>query len=673
MAALPVSSLPATPAHRFIGAGTPMRDLVRAFPWHTTALGAIDGWPASLRTCVGVVLHAAQPMFLYWGDDLVQIYNDAFAPCFGAGKHPEALGQSGPACWAEAWSTVGPQIAHVRRSGEPQVYANQLLPMLRHGRLQDVYWNYSFTPVFDDHDCVAGVLLVCTETTVQVLAERRRHALDLLGRALLACRSEADVAAAIDRCAADHPRDLRSVELLRGEASGTAVSAPDAGLVVIQGAELQLCAELALAFHVSPHLPVDAACRQFLAQFTASVCATLSRLEADRALALAMAESERLHGDLDSTARIKDEFLAMLGHELRNPLAPIVTALKLMKLRGAGAHDGADTGHEQEVIQRQVDHLVRLVDDLLDVSRLARGKVELRKETTPLADILNRAIEMAAPLIEQKQHRLLVDVPTVRWHGDPARLAQVVANLLNNAARYTPHAGHITLATRVRGADLQILVTDDGNGIPASLMPHIFDLFVQGSRKLDRAKGGLGIGLALAHNLVRMHGGTIQAYSGGEGRGSTFTINLPDSVMAEAVPAPVLVPIAAPAPANPGPAASGSVRVLVVDDNQDAADSLAELLGALGYEASVAYDPAQAIAAASVSMPQVAILDIGLPGMDGFELAGRLRAMPHGAQVTLIALSGYGRADDKARSSAAGFNAHLVKPVNLGDLQTALP
>jgi len=663
MSAHPVSSLPATVLHRFIGTGTPMRDLVRAFPWHTTVLGPIDAWPASLRTCVGVVLHAAQPMFLYWGEDLVQIYNDAFVPCFGADKHPAALGQEGRMCWAEAWPTIGPQIDHVRRGGEPQCYADQLVPIVRNGRLEDVYWNYSYTPVYDDHDRVGGVLVVCIDTTPQVLAERRRHALDLLGRALLACRTEADVAVAIEHCAAAHPRDLCGVQLLRGEASATAVSDTGAGVIVIQGAELQLCAELALAFQVAPQVPVDGACRQFLEQFTASVCATLSRLEADRALVLAMAESERLHGDLDSSSRIKDEFLAMLGHELRNPLAPIVTALKLMKLRQG---DQADTAHEQQVIERQVDHLVRLVDDLLDVSRIASGKVELRRETTPLADILNRAIEMAAPLIEQKQHRLLVDVPTVRWHGDPARLAQVVSNLLSNAARYTPAGGHITLATRIRERCVQIQVTDDGNGIPATLLPHIFDLFVQGSRKLDRAKGGLGIGLALVRNLVQMHGGTVQAYSGGEGRGSTFTINLPDSVVVAADPAPVVA-------AEPDAQAGTGVRVLVVDDNQDAADSLAELLGALGYAASVAYDPAQAIAAATASMPQVAILDIGLPGMDGFELAGCLRALPQGPGLTLIALSGYGQEGDKSRSRAAGFAAHLVKPVNLGDLQTALP
>jgi signal transduction histidine kinase len=417
-------------------------------------------------------------------------------------------------------------------------------------------------------------------------------------------------------------------------------------------------------FKVSPRLPMDCAYRQFLEQFTATVCATLSRLQSDRALAHAMAESERLNSDLNLSSRIKDEFLAMLGHELRNPLAPIVTALKLMKLRG----QAGDTGQEQAVIQRQVDHLVRLVDDLLDVSRIASGKVELRKDTVPLADVLNKAIEMASPLLEQRQHQLLVDVPTVRWHGDPARLAQVVSNLLSNAARYTPAGGHVTLATRIKGGTVQIQVTDDGNGISPQLLPHIFDLFVQGNRQLDRAKGGLGIGLALVRNLVQMHGGEVSAYSAGEGRGSTFTITLPDSVVADTV-APagsIVVPEAASPEQNTG------LRVLVVDDNQDAADSLAELLDALGYQPTVAYDPAQAIALAAASMPQVAILDIGLPGMDGFELAGHLRRLPDGAGLKLLALSGYGQENDKTRSRQAGFAAHLVKPINIAELQLSL-
>ncbi|MFS2005196.1 ATP-binding protein [Duganella sp. CT11-25] len=641
---------------RFIGAGTPMRDLVRAFRWEDTPLGAIADWPVSLRTSVGVVMHSVHPMFLWWGEQLTQIYNDAYVPCFGEGKHPAALGQAGRACWPEIWSIIGPQIDEVRNGGEPRWYADNLVPIWRNGRIEDVYWSYTYTPVFDEDDRVGGVLVVCTETTAQVLAERRRHALDLLARRLLGCRSEQDVRDSVAQSARDHPGDLLAAELRRGEAGGGETGD---GVVLIRGAELQLCAELALAFRVSPRLPLDSAYRQFLEQFTAAVCATLSRLESDRALAEAMAESERLNLDLNLSSRIKDEFLAMLGHELRNPLAPIVTALKLMKLRG----DSGDTVHEQAVIQRQVDHLVRLVDDLLDVSRIASGKVELRKETVPLAEVLDKAIEMASPLLEQKQHRLLVDVPAVRWHGDPARLAQVVSNLLSNAARYTPAGGHVTLATRVKGAAVQIQVTDDGNGIAPALLPHIFDLFVQGNRQLDRAKGGLGIGLALVRNLVQMHGGEVSAYSAGEGRGSTFTITLPGAVADEAdTPAAVL---AAPAPAS-------GTRVLVVDDNQDAADSLGDLLGALGYRAEVAYDPVQAIAQASAAMPEVAILDIGLPGMDGFELAGHLRRLPGGAGLKLVALSGYGQENDKTRSREAGFAAHLVKPINIADLQVSL-
>ncbi|QJD91077.1 hybrid sensor histidine kinase/response regulator [Duganella dendranthematis] len=664
MLAHSLTSLPDSqePLPRFIGAGTPMRDLVRANPWEETPLGPIAGWPGSLRTAVSVVLHSVTPMFLWWGEQLTQIYNDAYVPCFGEGKHPAALGQAGRRCWPEIWHIIGPQIEAVRDGGEARWYADNLVPIWRNGHIEDVFWSYTYTPVFDEQDQVGGVLVVCTETTAQVLAERRRHALDLLARRLLGCRSDDDVHAAVTQAASDNPGDLLDVTLLSGAAAAAFRGSPE--LVVIRAAELQLCDQLALVFQVSPRLPMDCAYRQFLEQFTATVCATLSRLQSDRALAHAMAESERLNSDLNLSSRIKDEFLAMLGHELRNPLAPIVTALKLMKLRG----QAGDTGQEQAVIQRQVDHLVRLVDDLLDVSRIASGKVELRKDTVPLADVLNKAIEMASPLLEQRQHQLLVDVPTVRWHGDPARLAQVVSNLLSNAARYTPAGGHVTLATRIKGGTVQIQVTDDGNGISPQLLPHIFDLFVQGNRQLDRAKGGLGIGLALVRNLVQMHGGEVSAYSAGEGRGSTFTITLPDSVVADTVaPAGSIV-----APEAASPEQNTGLRVLVVDDNQDAADSLAELLDALGYQPTVAYDPAQAIALAAASMPQVAILDIGLPGMDGFELAGHLRRLPDGAGLKLLALSGYGQENDKTRSRQAGFAAHLVKPINIAELQLSL-
>jgi signal transduction histidine kinase/CheY-like chemotaxis protein len=591
---MPASSLTpfsAPQPPRFAGAGTPVRELVQAHRWEDTPLGPMAAWPVALRTTVGIVMHAVQPMFLWWGEQLIQIYNDAYVPCFGAGKHPAALGQAGRECWPEIWSIIGPQIEAVRNGGEARWYADKLVPIWRNGRLEDVYWSYTHTPVFDEQGQVGGVLVVCTETTAQVLAERRRHTLDLLARRLLGCRSEAQVHAAIAQSAIDNPDDLLQVKLLAdGEAEHAAT-----GLLVIRGAELHLCAELALGFGLSPRLPLDRPYRQFLEQFTATVCATLSRLQSDR----------------------------------------------------------------------EVDHLARLVDDLTEVSRIASGKVELRKQTVALADVLNQAIKATRPLLEQKQHRLLVDVPTLRWHGDPERLAQVVANLLSNAARYTPPGGHVTLATRIKGDTLQIQVTDDGNGIAPSLLPHIFELFVQGSRQPDRARGGLGLGLALVHKLVQMHGGDVSAYSAGEGRGSTFTVTLPDSVVGEA----------ASPEANASstlPVAGEGATVLVVDDNQDAADLLGELLGALGYRAAIAYDPVQALALAADSMPQVAILDIGLPGMDGFELAGHLRQLNGGAALKLVALSGYGQENDKSRSRQAGFASHLVKPVNLADLQESL-
>lgn len=381
--------------------------------------------------------------------------------------------------------------------------------------------------------------------------------------------------------------------------------------------------------------------------------------------ATAQHEREQLLQELERAASAKDEFLAMLGHELRNPLAPIVTALKLMRMRGE-----TTTAHEQGIIERQVDHLVRLVDDLLDVSRITRGKVELRSCEVGLTEVLTRAIEMASLLLEQRQHRLEIDIqPKLSWVGDPARLAQVVSNLLTNAARYTSVGGQIRLrAWQVAPDRLAISVRDNGVGIAPQQVPRLFELFYQGKQTLDRPEGGLGIGLALVKNLVELHGGTVEAFSEGLGCGSEFVVQLPIvPVPAAAVPtskdrsmqglgvqdgemagAPV-------EPATPG-------RIVVVDDNADNADLLGELMRAEGFDVAVFHDPAQALASISQQCPDVAILDIGLPVMDGYELARRMRELPGGAQCRLIALSGYGQREDKARSRASGFSCHLVKP-----------
>jgi signal transduction histidine kinase len=363
--------------------------------------------------------------------------------------------------------------------------------------------------------------------------------------------------------------------------------------------------------------------------------------------------------DAETANRAKDEFLAMLGHELRNPLAPIMTALELMRLR-------TDLGAEREraVIERQVHHLVGLVDDLLDVSRITRGKVELRVEPVEIADVVARSIEVVSPLLEEHRHVLAIDVPRgLIVRGDPARLAQVVSNLLTNAAKYTPSGGRIAVtAARDDGDQLALRVTDNGLGIEPAMLRRVFEPFAQERQSIDRARGGLGLGLAIVDNLVKLHGGTVTAASEGRGRGSELTVRLP---LSEHAPADRAADRAGAA------AASGEARILIIDDNVDAAQLLADLLAAGGYHTLAAHDGPSALQVAGAFRPQIAVVDLGLPVMDGFELARHLRARTDLA-TRLVALTGYGQAQDRARTAAAGFEAHLVKPVDIEQLRRVI-
>ncbi|HXU81849.1 MAG TPA: ATP-binding protein, partial [Polyangia bacterium] len=352
--------------------------------------------------------------------------------------------------------------------------------------------------------------------------------------------------------------------------------------------------------------------------------------------------------------RAKDEFLAMLGHELRNPLSPILTALQMMKLRGDEAHV-----KERGIIERQVRHLARLVDDLLDVSRITRGKVELHRDRVELAELVAQAVEVASPLFEERVHHLHTDVtPGLAVVGDEHRLTQVLSNLLTNAAKYTPPGGRIDVIARAEDDKAVIKVRDTGKGIPPDLLSRVFDLFVQGYRTPDRSGGGLGLGLSIVRMLVAMHGGQVTASSAGTGKGSEFTVSLPlDTSTGAALPAPE-------APAVARVRASGARRVLVVDDNRDAAELLAEALELEGYQTRVAYDGPSALRLAAEFRPELAFLDIGLPVMDGYDLARRLRALDQGPLV-LVAVTGYGQPADRARSAEAGFDEHLVKPIGI--------
>ena len=383
--------------------------------------------------------------------------------------------------------------------------------------------------------------------------------------------------------------------------------------------------------------------------------------ELGRRAALAI-ENARLYHEAREADRRKDEFLAMLGDELRNPLAPILTALQLMKLRGTAGE------REHTMIERQVRHLNRLIDDLLDVSRITRGKVQLQKEPVELAGVLAKAIEMASPLFEARSHSLSIDVTRhpLLIDGDPVRLAQVFANLLVNAAKYTEPGGKIIVAARREKGQVSISIKDNGIGIAAEVLPKLFDLFVQAERAIDRSQGGLGIGLALARSMVDLHGGTITARSEGPGRGSEFIVRLPLSVT-RSVPAEA----SAAEASAPAPRPSG-LRILLVDDNLDAVEVLAEALRSFGHEVAVAHDGPEALTVARDFRPNTALLDIGLPVMDGYELAMALRKVQGPDPLRLIALTGYGQDADKARSQGAGFDVHLVKPVDLDTVAALL-
>jgi signal transduction histidine kinase len=388
-----------------------------------------------------------------------------------------------------------------------------------------------------------------------------------------------------------------------------------------------------------------------------------ARGEVDRVAIVAFEVTElvRARRDAELANRTKDDFLAMVGHELRNPLSPILIALELMRLKGLGG-----LAREHAAIERQAHHLVRLVDDLLDVARIAQGKIALRPERVELSKLLAQALETVSGLLEERQQTLELDVPP---HGlavdaDPMRFMQVLVNLLTNAAKYSNLGGHIRLQAGAVEGRAVIRVGDTGIGIGPEMLPHLFDKFVQAPQSLDRSRGGLGLGLAIARSLVQLHGGEIEAHSAGLGAGSEFTIRMPlAGDLASA-------PLASAAPG--GPAAAAPRRVLLVDDNQDVLQGLRALLEVGGHEVQAVADPASALRASATFVPDLAILDIGLPGMDGYELATELRRRPGYGNTRLVALTGYGQPADQARAHAAGFAAHLVKPITPAQLYALL-
>ncbi len=913
----------------FLAGGGEMGERMRGHDWAGTSLGAPAGWPQPLKTVVRLLLTSNHPMFIWWGDDLLQLYNDAYRETLGPERHPAALGAPGRECWREAWHIIGPDIEQVMAGGPSAWYEDRLVPLTRNGKRQDVWWTYGYSPI-EDGGRVRGVLVICNDVTHEhvsreglrqsydnlietmdegfcvmqivrdaqgrpvdyifvetnsafarqtgladakgrnvraMLPDIEQHWIDIYGEvartgearrftegsdamgrwfsvyasrvphmhdgvallftdisakrqaeaALVASEAQSRALAAeaqaqrrqLDALLAaapvgivyadaqggigivnpmnrklwgEHPMPAGQHEyaawkgwwadgsprhgqpvaadewplarVLRGEKVGSDMieiepfGQPDTRRILLMraGAILddagaivgavaanmdvtsQLYAERELRISeeklhaVADTLPqmvwtatpdgrneyVNLRCREYTGVPADALVddnwvsvvepADLSALRQawqhsvdsgqpfehehrlrhrsgeyrwvlNRALPVRgpdgtvvkwMGSITDFHEQRSSAEAMvaantrKDEFLAMLAHELRNPLAPISSAAQILKMPGMGIER---IGPAADVIARQVRHMTELIDDLLDVSRVQRGLVELDLAAVDMKAVVQGAIEQARPLIERAGHVLTTRIGSAEAlvHGDRKRLIQVVANLLTNAAKYTEPGGEITLTLHAGAAEVALEVADTGIGIAPSLLPDIFDLFTQAARTPDRSQGGLGLGLALVRSMVGLHGGSVAAHSGGIGTGSTFTIRLPRH---DAAP----LPSGEPQPVTPLLAASGR-RVLIVDDNVDGAEAMQGLLGAAGHDAHVAHNADTALH--SDQAFDVYLLDIGLPGMNGHALARILRNRPASAHARLIAVSGYGQQHDIAASLAAGCDAHITKPADI--------
>jgi PAS domain S-box-containing protein len=672
------------PGLDFLSGGGEMGALMRALDWSHSSLGPPSTWPQPLRTIVRIMLNSGHPMYVWWGADGACLYNDAYRESIGPERHPGSLGRPAREVWDEIWDIIGPQIEQVRSGGGATWNVNQLVPITRHGRREDVYWTYSYSPI-DDHTApagIGGVLVVCTETTQQVLAARKlanerdrlaqlfeqaptfmtmlrgaEHRFELANPGYMELVGHRDVigktvAEALPEAASQGYPALLDEVFRTGEAYAVTgakyVMQPGSG-----GAPI----ERFLDFVYQPIKEEDG---QVSGIFVLGADVT-ERVRAEQERREVTARLRELTAELSDANRLKDEFLATLAHELRNPLAPLRTALDLLERAPDDARVAASA---RDVMGRQLSQLVRLIDDLLDLSRVSRGIIELRRARVEVADVVRDAVETSRPLIEQSGHTLSVSVPDapLPLDVDPTRVVQVLANLLNNAAKFTPRGGRIDIDARQEDGRAVIVVRDNGRGIAPGMLNRIFDMFTQVGRKHTHTGGGLGIGLTLVRRLVEMHGGSVEATSDGPGAGSAFIVRLP---LAEASDTGAGAAAAIP---ERDTAPSRRLRVVIADDNVDAASSLAMMLDLLGHETRTAHDGRKALEIAAEFRPDAMVLDIAMPKLGGHEVAESIRQEPWGGDVLLIAASGWGHADDKQRSEAAGFDHHLVKPVDPEEL-----
>jgi PAS domain S-box-containing protein len=652
----------------FLSGGGQVGALMREQDWSVSPLGPPAAWPQALRTVVGLMLSSKFPMFVAWGPELGFLYNDSYAEILQA-KHPQSLGRRFADIWAEIWHDVGP-LADRALQGEASYTENLPLRLHRRGYDEDTWFTFSYSPVRDEHGVVRGMYCACVETTAQVLAERYRNEENERMRTMF---EQAPGFMAILR-GPEHRFDLTNAAYMQlvGHRDILGKNVRDAlpevagqGFLnlldtVYQSGQPFVGTAMQVKLQREPDGPLAERFVDFVYQPVRDAAGAVIGIFAE---GNDVTERKLAEDELRAANRQKDQFLAMLAHELRNPLAPITSAAQLL---GSASLEPKTVRRASEIIARQAEHMTELVNDLLDVSRVTRGLVTLDREELDLNAVVTHAVEQVRTLVETRRHALTLELcgEPVHVDGDRTRLVQVVSNILNNAAKYTPTGGHITLAVRAFDEHVEVTVRDTGMGIPADVLPYVFDLFTQAERTPDRSQGGLGIGLALVKSLVALHGGSVRAASPGLNLGSEFVIVLP-RVRARQQRAPA-------SDEDAVPTVAGSLRILVVDDNIDAAQTLCLLLEMQGHTVLTEFDGESALHCARQERPAVMLLDIGLPDMDGYELARRLRTMPETRGATLVALTGYGQAGDRERTRAAGFDYHLVKPASLSQVMEVL-
>jgi PAS domain S-box-containing protein len=803
---------------------------VREHDWSGTPLGPIRHWPLSLQTVVGMLLHSRHPMFLWWGPELIQIYNDGYVPSFGVGKHPLALGQPGRECWQEIWPIIGPQIEDVRLRAMATWHEDALVPIFRNGRLEDVFWTYGYSPVFDESGAVAGVLVVCTETTERVRASQREKAAlaqvelerstlyrffeqvpagiciiggdelvfefanarygklvgrsDLAGKALLealpeltgqgfdellrrvmatnemflgrevrvmlardanepqalndvyctfiysplrnvmgvtdgvvvlvldvtdqvvARRQAEDLALQLQQSGAEFRTLAESMPQLAWSAradgfidwynrrwyeyTGTTLaemqgwgwrSVHDAGLVdevaarwstaIAEGRDFEMEFPLrrgdgVFRWHLTRAVPLRDESGKVVRWFgTNTDIDDARRLQAERTNLLATAQGERERAE--AANRAKDEFLATASHELRTPLNAILGWARLLR---TGQRDASFYERGVQTIERNAEAQIRLIEDILDGSRIITGKLQLDLRSVEVTALMRAALDALRPAAQAKEIVLSVELDTegLRVSGDSERLQQVVWNLVNNAIKFTPQGGAVDVRAARLDDELELTVADNGQGIEPEFLPHVFERFRQAESSTTRRHGGLGLGLALVKHLIDAHQGTVEVESAGRGLGATFKVLLPleaSSARGTTIPASM--------PAHELDLTDvdlRGVRVLVVDDEQDARELLATILRGSGASVALAANVGEALRFLEGDPPSILLSDVGMPETDGYELMRRLRgelALTND-RLPAVALTAYAREEDRRLALAAGFQAHIAKPVEPAEL-----